>query len=198
MTAPQAWVVIRAPGAASGSPVYLGAMLSPERSELKIEDIDLANRDLFRHGFPHQVFSLLRSEAPVWRHPDTPGCAEIDHCGFWVLSKHEDIQAANRDTELFTAIDGPALPAMPDRRGLMLVSMDGPAHTRQRKLISAGFTPRMTARLENQARGWAASIIDSALESGTCDFVEDVAYKLPMHMIADIVGIPPEDRDWLF
>ena len=56
----------------------------------------------------------------------------------------------------------------------------------------------MTARLEDQARGWASSIVDSALDRGTCDFVEDVAYKLPMHMIADIVGIPHEDRDWLF
>ena len=173
--------------------------MSPlDTTELKVDDIDLANRDLFRHGFPHHVFSLLRREAPVWRHPDTPGCAEIDHCRFWVLSKHEDIQAANRDAELFTAIDGPAMPPRPERRGLMLVSMDGGAHTRQRKLISAGFTPRMTARLEDQARGWAVSIIESALERGTCDFVEDVAYKLPMHMIADIVGIPLEDRDWLF
>jgi cytochrome P450 len=169
-----------------------------ETADLKIDDIDLANRDLFRHGFPHHVFSLLRREAPVWRHPDTAGCGEIQHCGFWVLSKHEDIQAVNRDTALFTAIDGPALPPMPDRRGLMLVSMDGVPHTRQRKLISAGFTPRMTARLEQQARGWAASIVDAALERGTCDFVADVAYKLPMHMIADIVGIPSEDRDWLF
>ncbi|MEE8166702.1 MAG: cytochrome P450 [Myxococcota bacterium] len=174
------------------------SMLSLETTDLEIDDIDLADRDLFRHGFPHHVFSLLRREAPVWRHPETPGCAEIDHCGFWVLSKYEDIQAANRDTELFTAVGGPAMPPRPERMGHMLVSMDGGAHTRQRKLISAGFTPRMTARLEDQARSWARSIVDTALQRGTCDFVEDVAYKLPMHMIADIVGIPHEDRDWLF
>ena len=83
-------------------------------------------------------------------------------------------------------------------RGQMLVSMDGPAHHRQRRLISAGFTPRMVARLEDQARRWTVYIVERALEQGTCNFVQDVAYQLPMHMIADIVGIPVEDRAWLF
>jgi len=100
--------------------------------------------------------------------------------------------------ELFSAIDGPSLADSPEMRGRMLVSMDGRAHTRQRRLISAGFTPRMVDRLEAQARRWAASIVDRALERGTCNFVQDVAYPLPMHMIADIVGIPVEDRAWLF
>jgi len=80
----------------------------------------------------------------------------------------------------------------------MLTDMDGRPHIRQRKLISSGFTPRMTRRLESQAREWAVRIVDDALERETVDFVQDVAYPLPMHMIADILGIPIEDRDWLF
>jgi cytochrome P450 len=64
--------------------------------------------------------------------------------------------------------------------------------------VSAGFTPRMIALLEEQARQWAATIIDQALERGSCELVNEVAYRLPMHMIADIVGIPVADRDWLF
>jgi cholest-4-en-3-one 26-monooxygenase len=115
-----------------------------------------------------------------------------------VLSRYDDIQAANRDTKLFNAFDGPSLSHNPEMRGSMLVSMDGRDHLRQRKLISAGFTPRMVGRLEQQARRWAASIVDEALARGTCNFVQDVAYQLPMHMIADIVGIPVEDRQWLF
>jgi cytochrome P450 len=115
-----------------------------------------------------------------------------------VLSKYHDIQAANRDTELFSALDGPSLVHRPEMRGTMLVSMDGRDHTRQRKLISAGFTPRMVGRLEEQMRRWAGSIVDDALRRGTCEFVADVAYQLPMHMIADIVGIPVEDRQSLF
>jgi cytochrome P450 len=99
---------------------------------------------------------------------------------------------------LFCSYDGPQLSIQPEMRGTMLVSMDGRDHIRQRRLISAGFTPRMVGRLEAQAREWAASIVERARERGTCDFVQDVAYQLPMHMIADIVGIPVADREWLF
>jgi len=166
-------------------------------SDVSVDSIDLTDREVFRHGFPHALFTRLRREAPVFWH-DASHCDEAGREGFWVLSKYHDIQAANRDTDLFSALDGPQLGHRPDIRGLMLVSMDGPAHTRQRKLISAGFTPRMIGRLEDQARGWARSILDDALERGECDFVDDVAYKLPMHMIADIVGIPLEDRAWVF
>jgi cholest-4-en-3-one 26-monooxygenase len=76
--------------------------------------------------------------------------------------------------------------------------MDGREHTRLRRLISAGFTPRMVRSLDERARRWAASIIDRALERGTCDFVQEVAYQLPMNMIADIVGIPVDDRPQVF
>ncbi len=160
--------------------------------------VDLTDSELYRHGFPHEVFTTLRREAPVCWQPFPDGFRFPHEPGFWVLSRHEDVQAANRDTELFSALDGPSLNNRPDMRGTMLVSMDGRDHVRQRRLISAGFTPRMIARLDEQTRGWAVSIVERALERGTCDFVRDVAYQLPMHMIADIVGIPIEDRDWLF
>jgi cytochrome P450 len=117
---------------------------------------------------------------------------------FWVVSRHADIQAASRAPELFTAADGPTLMENRAAQAPMLTNMDGATHIRQRKLISAGFTPRMTKRLEEQARGWAISIIDEALEKERCNFVHDVAYQLPMHMIADVVGIPVADRAWLF
>ncbi len=118
--------------------------------------------------------------------------------GAWVLSKHADVQAVNRDDTRFSAIDGPVLAYVPEMRGLMLVSMDGGQHTRLRRLISAGFTPRMIGKLDEQCRKWAARLIDDALALGDIDFVSEIAYKLPMHMIADIVGIPESDRDWLF
>jgi cholest-4-en-3-one 26-monooxygenase len=76
--------------------------------------------------------------------------------------------------------------------------MDPPQHTRQRKLVSAGFTPRMVAKLDDQARQWAGQIVDRALEQGECNFVHDIAYQLPMNLIADIVGIPVSDRGRLF
>ena len=163
-----------------------------------VDDVDLTDRALYRNGFPHEVFAALRRDEPVRWQPFPEGFPGNHDDGFWVLTKHADVQAANRDTELFSAFDGPQLFNEPALRGTMLVSMDGKDHTRLRKLVSAGFTPRMVARLDEQARRWAASIIDRALEHGTCDFVRDIAYQLPMNMIADIVGIPVEDRAHVF
>ena len=163
-----------------------------------LADLDLTDAAHYRDGFPHEIFAALRRAAPVWWQTIPEALTECADDGFWVLSKYHDIQAANRNTELFSALDGPSLVHRPEMRGTMLVSMDGRDHTRQRKLISAGFTPRMVKRLDEQVRRWAVSIVDEALRRATCDFVADVAYQLPMHMIADIVGIPVEDRQSLF
>jgi len=160
--------------------------------------VDLTDSALYANGFPHEIFTSLRYEEPVrWQaFPDSfPGNHDS---GFWVLSKHQDVQAVSRNPELFCAFDGPQLSHQPEIAGAMLVSMDGTDHVRQRRLISAGFTPRMVKQLEQQIRRWAESIVDGALQQGECDFVSEIAYKLPMHVIADIVGIPLEDRDWLF
>jgi len=161
-------------------------------------DANLTDATLFAHGFPHRPFTALRSHEPVKWQAFPEGFPGDHDNGFWVLSKHEDIQAASRNTELFSAFDGPQLSHQPAIAGSMLVSMDGQDHVRQRRLISAGFTPRMIKRLERQIRRWAESIVDGALQRGKCDFVSEIAYPLPMNMIADMVGIPVEDRDWLF
>ncbi len=161
-------------------------------------EFDLTDADIYQRGFPHEIFTVLRREAPVrWQafSEDFPGRHDA---GFWVLSRHEDVQAVSREPELFSSYDGPSLSNQPEIRGNMLVSMDGHDHVRQRRLINAGFTPRMVRQLDENTRRWAVSIIDKALELGTCDFVREVAYRLPMHVIADIVGIPLEDREWLF
>ena len=163
-----------------------------------LDSVDLTERSLFRDGFPHPVFDHLRRMAPVWWHPAKPGCEGTSGKGFWVLSRQADVVEASRDATRFSAKDGPSLAELGMSGLPMLVNMEGTPHIRQRKLISAGFTPRMIGRLEQQARGWAVSIIEEALERGTVDFVDRVAYQLPMHMIADIMGIPVEDREWLF
>lgn len=164
----------------------------------KLHRLDLSDAALYRNGFPHDVFTRLRREAPVFWHAVPPTMRECAEAGFWVLSRHADVQGANRDSELFSAFDGPTLAYRPEMHGTMLVSVDGREHARLRKLISAGFTPRMVERLVDQMRGWAVAVLDDALAHGRCDFVQDIAYRLPMHMIADIVGIPIEDRQGLF
>ncbi len=163
-----------------------------------VDDIDLTDGRIFAQGFPHEVFTTLRRESPVYWQAIPQGLPGRHDPGFWVLSCFDDVQAANRDFELFCSYDGPQLAIQPAMCGTILVAMDGRDHLRQRRLISAGFTPRMIGRLEAQTREWAVAIVDRAVERGTCEFVQDVAYQLPMHMIADIVGIPVADREWLF
>jgi cholest-4-en-3-one 26-monooxygenase len=163
-----------------------------------LHGIDLTDSALYSNGFPHDIFTVLRGEEPVRWQPFPDAFPGNHDSGFWVLSKHEDVQSVSRNPELFCAFDGPQLSHQPEIAGSMLVSMDGADHIRQRRLISAGFTPRMVRQLEQQIRRWAESIVDRALQRGQCDFVSEIAYKLPMHVIADIVGIPLEDRDWLF
>jgi len=161
-------------------------------------DLDLTGVALYSDGFPHEAFTALRHHQPVRWHAFPEGFPGSHDEGFWVLSKHEDVQTVSRNPELFCAFDGPQLSHEPAMAGTMLVSMDGVDHIRQRRLISAGFTPRMIKQLEHQMRRWAESIVDRALERGECDFVSEIAYRLPMNMIADVVGIPVDDREWLF
>ncbi|MFK7896663.1 MAG: cytochrome P450 [Myxococcota bacterium] len=163
---------------------------------VQLDEIDLTQAELYRNGFPHDVFSTLRKEAPVWRHPQVDGLEQTNGRDFWVLSRYEDIKTVNRDAETFLSKTGAGLGY--EGIGLMLTDLDGQAHIRQRKLISSGFTPRMTKRLEDLAREWAVKIVDEAIERENVEFVQEVAYQLPMHMIADVLGIPKEDRDWLF
>lgn len=161
-------------------------------------EVDLTDTELYRHGFPHEVFTTLRRDDPVHWQPFPDGLPGLHDPGFWAITRHAHVQQVSRDAELFRSHEGPMLGLQPEMNGAMLVSMDGPSHIRQRRLINAGFTPRMVRRLDERTRSWAVDIVDRAVEQGTCNFVRDVAYQLPMHVISDIVGIPLEDREWLF
>lgn len=171
--------------------------MTVESATPTLDTIDLSLED-FTHGFPHEVFRVLREQAPVWLHPETPGVEELGG-PFWVVSSYEGVKAVSADHAAFRSFEGPFIPDWdPNTRGMMLITMDPPDHTRLRKLVNKGFTARMTAMLEDQARSWAVRIIEQALELGECNFVDEVAYQLPVHMIADIVGIPGSDREPLF
>jgi cytochrome P450 len=173
--------------------------MSPESQTPTLDNINLSRNELFRNGFPHEVFTVLRDEAPVWRHPSTPELEAIGCEEFWVVSRHAEVQTVSRDPAHFRSFEGPRLKGWePERRGQMLITMDQPDHTRLRRLVSAGFTPRRVDLLEAQAREWAVRIVEGALEKGECNFVDEIAYQLPMHMIADMVGIPVSDRETLF
>ena len=82
--------------------------------------------------------------------------------------------------------------------GLLMVSTDPPQHTRYRKLVNSGFTPRMIRRLEDALRDKTNHILDRVTPNGECDFVVDVSAELPLLAIAEILGVPAEDRARLF
>jgi len=164
-----------------------------------VEQVDLTDRTLYRAGVPHEVFTALRAAGPLHRHHKlTASGADFP---FWSVVKHREIQAVSRDIETFTAGDGPGIePASFYRDAGMIVAVDPPEHARLRRLISSGFTPRMVSRLESMIAERAERILDEVVEGGVdvVDFVSELAFPLPMHVIADIVGIPEADRPWVF
>jgi cytochrome P450 len=170
-------------------------------TSLELDAIDLTDASLYCDGVPHEVFRELRSAGAVHHHRRVAVRSEGNEVEleFWSVVRHEEIERANRDWQTFSARDGSGLaPSAPELRGHMLVSMDPTDHTRMRRLISAGFTPRMIADLERRIATRTTRILDAIAARGECDFVQDVAYQLPMHVIADIVGIPEDERPWVF
>ncbi len=160
--------------------------------------IDLTDRELYRNGFPHERLSFLRDE-PVWWHPLTPGVEQLRPTGFYVVARHDVVREVSRDPQRFTAYHGSSLgDVVPERRGESIVNSDPPVQSRFRRLVSLGFTPRMVARLDEMMEGWARRIVDSLEGRDHCEFVGEVAELLPLHVIADIVGIPVEERSAIF
>jgi cholest-4-en-3-one 26-monooxygenase len=167
--------------------------------------INLLDMERFQRGEHHEMFRRMRTEDPVsWTE-------QPDGRGFWNLVKHADVQFANRDPELFSSEIGgtsmldpeellAARGALPsgDGRGVMMLLMDPPKHTRYRLLVNKGFTPRMVRLLEQYLRHRSVLIVNNIIERGSCDFVVDLASELPLQAIAEIMGVPQEDRKLLF
>jgi cholest-4-en-3-one 26-monooxygenase len=172
---------------------------------VQLSDIDLTDMDRFQDAFPHEWFTYLRREAPVWFHPPTD--TEGNEKGFWVATKYEDVVAVSRDWQTFSSEKSPEADAggimIPDIGpeggvGTMMLMMDPPQHTRYRKIVASAFTPRVIRLFEQQVRRRSAEIVDSVIGQGKCDFVTDVAAELPLQAIAEILGVPQEDRGKLF
>ena len=160
--------------------------------------LDLTDHELYRQGFPHEVLGHLRDE-PVWWHPLTPGVESLRPTGFYVVARHDVVREVSRDPQRFTAYHGSSLgDVVPERRGESIVNSDPPVQSRFRRLISLGFTPRMVAQLDEMMESWARRIVDSLAGADRCEFVADVAELLPLHVIADIVGIPVDERPQVF
>lgn len=161
--------------------------------------VDLSDRSLWYNGFPDDLFAELRRTSPLFRHDLTPGVAQAVHRDFWMATKHRHAVRLHRDTESFTAADGPLIqPVAMFSSFPTIITLDPPDLNRRRKLISNAFNPRAIAKLEEGIRARAARMIDDLLAAGGGDWIEDVADALPMTVIGDIIGIPDEDRPRIF
>ena len=125
----------------------------------------------------------MRRHAPVYWDPQSQ---------VWALTRHADVLAAEKDPKTFSSHRAPRPHGM---HLPMIISMDGEEHTRRRKLVSRGFTPRRVRDHEQTIRRICAEIIDRVAPQGECDFVWDIAAPLPLLMIADMLGFPPESYD---
>ncbi len=169
---------------------------------MKTPGIDLTDLDRFQRGEHHEMFRQLRAEEPVAWH-ELPGAK-----GFWNVVTHPDVTLVNRDSALFSSekegvsgfynTDELGADNGGNLLGVMLLYTDPPKHTRYRKLVNKGFTPRMIGMLEKYLAHRTTLIIDEVIERGRCDFVTDLAAELPLQAIAEIMGVPQEDRKLLF
>ncbi|HYV58375.1 MAG TPA: hypothetical protein VE911_12550, partial [Candidatus Nitrosopolaris sp.] len=140
---------------------------------MPIDNVNLGDPDAFLGGVPHDVFARLRAEAPVYFHPEAGGP------GFWVLSRYADVTAASLDSKTFSSWKGGTMirdlfGEDLDQTRLMMLNMDAPRHTKYRRLVSLGFTPRMVTRLTPHVRAMASRIIDNVAARGECDFVTEI------------------------
>ncbi|HEY3820653.1 MAG TPA: cytochrome P450 [Polyangiaceae bacterium] len=164
---------------------------------MRLADVELHDPDVFVRGVPHDALRLLRAEAPMHFH------TEPDGPGFWAVTKYDDVVTVGKDPGRFSSHRGGTNiqdypPENLSTIQLLMLNMDPPQHNKFRRLVSAGFTPRMTARLEPRIREAARTIVDAIAAKGECDFVRNVAAELPLQVIADLLGIPQEDRGKLF
>src|SRR6266852_1681179 len=166
---------------------------------------DFTDPDLYSRRVPAEEFAELRRAAPVWSSAQPRGAAGFDDEGYWVVTRHADIVEISRNSDLFGSWENTAIirHSQPieqsiDLQRLILLNIDPPEHTKLRGIISRGFTPRAINGLRVALTERAERIVRAAIEEGTGDFVTDVACELPLQAIAELLGVPQEDRRKIF
>ncbi len=176
-------------------------------SDLSIPvDFDFLDAEVNLKSLPVEQLAVLRKAEPVhW--VDVPGgTGGFGDKGYWLVTKHADVKEVSKRNDIFGSSPDGAIPVWPqamtrdaiDLQKAVLLNMDAPQHTRLRKIISRGFTPRAVGRLEAELAERAQKIAETAAASGSGDFVEQVSCELPLQAIAGLLGVPQDDRDKLF
>ena len=179
-------------------------------AELEITDFDFTDPDVNWSAVPHDRFRELRRTAPVSWIEQKPGSydgfATESGSGYWAVTGHAEVAAVSKDGKRFSNAENGAIIRFPEgmeremveMQRVMILNQDPPEHTAMRHIVSRAFTPRSIAQLEQIMRDRAQRIVTEAVERGAGDFVEEVAAELPLQAIADLLGVPQEDRKKLF
>jgi len=171
---------------------------------MDLAEIDLSNVDPFWSGpmaDREAGFATLRRVDPIRFFAEVETEFLPAGRGYWAITRHADVVEASRHPEWFCSGEGTNITDLPPEfREFFgsMISMDDPKHARLRKVVSAGFTPRMMRSLEEGVESTAAGIIDRVAATGSCDFVTEVAARLPLAIICDMMGIAPDRYDEVF
>ncbi|MBW5484438.1 cytochrome P450 [Streptomyces bambusae] len=173
------------------------------------EGFDATDPDLLQARVPFPEFALLRQTAPVWWCAQPRGITGFDDEGYWAVTRHADVKYVSTHPELFSSTTNTAIIRFNehiqreqiDAQRLIMLNMDPPEHTRVRQIVQRGFTPRSIRALEDTLRERARRIVAEAKAGagdGSFDFVTKIACELPLQAIAELIGVPQEDRSKLF
>jgi cholest-4-en-3-one 26-monooxygenase len=166
---------------------------------------DLTDPDLYAHRVPQEEFAALRRAEPVRWNPQPSDMGFFDD-GFWAVTKHRDVVAVSRDSDTWSSYQNGAIIRFPsgntreqvELQRVIMLNIDPPHHTKMRQIVSRGFTPRSISNLREVLTDRARKIVTEAVQKGSGDFVTDVACELPLQAIAELIGVPQEDRHKLF
>jgi len=155
---------------------------------------------------PLEEFARLRCTAPVSWFSTPFHEMGFDDDGYWVVTRHADVQDVSRRTDVFSTEQNTAIarfgPDMSRERiemqRLIMLNQDPPKHSATRRIVSRGFTPKMINGLREALADRAQKIVARALAEGSGNFVLDVAVELPLQAIAELIGVPQEDRHQIF
>jgi cytochrome P450 len=171
-------------------------------TSLSLDEIELGNPDTMLRDDVDGIFRKLRVERPIGFDREFPAAGMAPGPGFWSLTLHADVARVNSEWETFSNLPAVGIPTYPTRQSL--ISMDPPVHTRFRRIVNRGFTPRMIARLKEQVWEDSRRVVDDAADRARdagdpeVDFVEEIARRLPTMVIAALLGMPAEDHELIF
>lgn len=174
------------------------------------DGFDFTDPDLLQERVPHPEFAQLRQTEPVRWITQPPRISGFDDSGYWAVTRHADVKYVSTHPELFSSNLNTAVIRFNESisrdqievQKMIMLNMDPPEHTRVRQIVQRGFTPRAIRSLEDALRHRAGSIVETALANaaadGSFDFVTNVAVELPLQAIAELIGVPQDDRTKIF